>query len=98
MWSEPMSLFAIPTSSPRLGKWLHDIYVIHDLSTCLVEWRSGPHFGSSDSVISLAKSHRGQEGRIHIAVNCGVGLHLAVCVLKEEANNGSIGGAPAELI
>ena len=49
------------------------------------------HCMASDSVISLAKFHRGQEGRIHIAVNYGVGLHLAVCVLKEKANNGSIG-------
>jgi hypothetical protein len=45
------------------------------------------HCGSSDSIISLAKYHQGREGRIHIAVNYGVGLHLAVCVLKEEARN-----------
>jgi hypothetical protein len=56
------------------------------------------HCESSDSVISLAKYHQGREGRIHIAVNYGVGLHLAVCVLKEKANNGSIAGAPAGLI
>jgi len=42
---------------------------------------------ASDSVISLANYHRGEEGRIHIAVNYGVGLHLAVCVLKEKASN-----------
>jgi hypothetical protein len=46
------------------------------------------HCMASDSVISLTKLHRGQEGRIHIAVNYGVGLHLGVCVLKEQANNG----------
>lgn len=46
------------------------------------------HCMASDSVISLTKLHRGQEGRIHIAVNYGVGLHLAVCILKEQANNG----------
>ena len=45
------------------------------------------HCMASDSVISLAKYHRGEEGRIHIAVNYGVGLHLAVCVLKETASN-----------
>jgi hypothetical protein len=45
------------------------------------------HCMASDSVISLAKYHRGEEGRIHIAVNYGVGLHLAVCVLKEKASN-----------
>jgi hypothetical protein len=53
------------------------------------------HCMASDSVISLAKFHRNRDGRIHIAVNYGVGLHLAVCVLKEKANNGSIAAAPA---
>ena len=43
------------------------------------------HCMASDSVISLAKYHRNWEGRIHFAVNYGVGLHLAVCVLKEKA-------------
>jgi len=46
------------------------------------------HCMASDSVISLTKLHRGQEGRIHIAVNYGVGLHLGICVLKEQANDG----------
>ena len=46
------------------------------------------HCMASDSVISLTKLHRGQTGRIHIAVNYGVGLHLAVCVLKEQAKYG----------
>ena len=54
------------------------------------------HCGSSDSVISLASYHRNREGRIHIAVNYGVGLHLAVCVLKEKANDRSIGGAQVD--
>jgi len=56
------------------------------------------HCQASDPVISLAKFHRRQEGRIHIAVNYGAGLHLAACVLKEKANSGSTAGAPAELI
>ncbi len=42
------------------------------------------HCGASDSVISLAKLHRGQEGRLHVVINYGVGLHLGVCVLKEK--------------
>ncbi len=42
------------------------------------------HCGGSDSVISLAKLHRGESGRIHIVVNYGLGLHLAVCLLKEQ--------------
>jgi hypothetical protein len=43
------------------------------------------HCMATDSVISLAKYHRGQEGRIHIVVNYGIGLHLAVCVLTESS-------------
>lgn len=53
------------------------------------------HCGATDSVISLAKYHRGTEGRIHIVVNYGLGLHLAVCALQEKANGQSIGGVKA---
>ncbi len=45
------------------------------------------HCMATDSLIFLAKYHRGAEGRIYIAVNYGVRLHLAVCVLKEKASN-----------
>jgi hypothetical protein len=47
------------------------------------------HCMASDSVISLAKLHRGEEGRLHIVVNYGIGLHLGVCVLKEQAQEWS---------
>jgi 3-oxoacyl-[acyl-carrier-protein] synthase III len=43
------------------------------------------HCGATDSVISLAKWHRGQGGRLHVVVNYGVGLHLGVCLLREES-------------
>jgi len=43
------------------------------------------HCGATDSVISLAKWHRGQSGRLHVVVNYGVGLHLGVCLLREES-------------
>jgi 3-oxoacyl-[acyl-carrier-protein] synthase III len=42
------------------------------------------HCGATDSVISLAKLHRGQRGRLHVVVNYGVGLHLGVCILEEQ--------------
>ena len=42
------------------------------------------HCFATDSVISLAKLHRGQRGRLHVVVNYGVGLHLGVCILREE--------------
>ncbi len=47
------------------------------------------HCGATDSVITLSKFHAGKHGRIHIVVNYGVGLHLGICVLREQAN-GSI--------
>lgn len=43
------------------------------------------HCLSSDPIISLASRHRGRSGRIHIVVNFGSGLHLAVGLFKEEA-------------
>lgn len=43
------------------------------------------HAGGSDSVITLKKLHRGQEGRLHVVVNYGIGLHLGVCMLREKA-------------
>jgi hypothetical protein len=43
------------------------------------------HCGATDSVISLAKWYRGQSGRLHVVVNYGVGLHLGVCLLREES-------------
>jgi hypothetical protein len=41
------------------------------------------HCGATDAVISLAKVHRGQRGRLHVVVNYGVGLHLGACILEE---------------
>jgi len=45
------------------------------------------HCLSSDSVISLAKWHHDDAGRLHIVVNFGSGLHLGVCILKEEKDH-----------
>ena len=44
---------------------------------------------ATDSVISLAKLHRSEGGRIHIVVNYGIGLHLGVCMFKETDANES---------
>ena len=46
------------------------------------------HCGATDSVISLAKRYRGEAGRLHVVVNYGVGLHLGVCILREDGSNG----------
>lgn len=42
------------------------------------------HCGATDSIISLAKTHRNQSGRLHLVVNYGIGLHLGVCALREQ--------------
>ena len=47
------------------------------------------HCMATDSVISLAKLHHGQEGRLHVVVNYGIGLHLGVCIFKEQAQDGA---------
>jgi hypothetical protein len=46
------------------------------------------HCMASDAVISLAKLHHGRAGRLHVVVNYGIGLHLGVCILKEQETNG----------
>lgn len=48
------------------------------------------HCGATDSVISLGKLHGGQDGRLHLVVNYGVGLHLGVCILREYVSNGQV--------
>lgn len=48
------------------------------------------HCLSSDPVITLAKLHRSQTGRLHVVVNFGSGLHLGVCIFKEEGANAPI--------
>ena len=42
------------------------------------------HCMATDSVISLAKLHHGAERRLHVVVNYGIGLHLGVCLLREQ--------------
>jgi len=42
------------------------------------------HCLSSDPVITLAKWHLGQPGRLHVVVNFGSGLHLGVGIFSEE--------------
>jgi hypothetical protein len=42
------------------------------------------HCMASDSVISLTKLQHGRGGRLHVVVNYGIGLHLGICILKEQ--------------
>jgi hypothetical protein len=46
------------------------------------------HCGATDSVITLARHCKGQEGRLHVVINYGVGLHLGVCILQECVTTG----------
>ncbi len=53
------------------------------------------HCGATDSIITLTKMHRNQSDRVHIVVNYGIGLHLAVCILRECAVKISHAGVAA---
>ncbi|CAN5559240.1 hypothetical protein BH18VER1_BH18VER1_02420 [soil metagenome] len=50
----------------------------------IIDMPDRAHCGASDAVISLAKLHRGEEGRVHVVVTYGAGLHLGISILKEE--------------
>ena len=47
----------------------------------MAEWA---HCGASDALISLAQRHECHDGRIHVAVTYGAGVHLAVSMLEEK--------------
>jgi hypothetical protein len=44
------------------------------------------HCMSSDSIFTLATHHQGQQGRLHLVVNVGTGIHIGVCLLREQAS------------
>ena len=47
------------------------------------------HCLSSDPIITLAKNHQGRPGRLHLVINFGSGLNLAVGLFREEAVDGN---------
>jgi len=55
--------------------------------TIIDEMAERAHCGATDSVITLAKHHRGSAGRIHLVVNYGAGLHLGVALLREQESS-----------
>ena len=79
-----------PNIFPDTWKMVTRYLRIPQVQHVMDEMPERAHCGATDSVISLAKLHRGQGGRIHIVVNYGVGLHLGVCILEER--DGSEGG------
>jgi hypothetical protein len=73
-----------PNIFPETWKMVTRYLRLPRLEPVLDEIAERAHCGATDSVISLAKVHRGESGRVHIVVNYGIGLHLAVCILREQ--------------
>jgi hypothetical protein len=76
-----------PNIFPDTWKMVTRYLRIPDVKHVIDEMCDRAHCMASDSVISLAKLHRGQEGRLHVVVNYGIGLHLGICILQEQEAN-----------
>jgi len=74
-----------PNTFPNTWKMVSRYLQAASVEHIMDEMSERAHCGATDSVISLAKWHRGQGGRLHVVVNYGVGLHLGVCLLREES-------------
>ena len=73
-----------PNTFPDTWKMVTRYLQIGKVEHIMDEMSERAHCGATDSVISLAKWHRGDTGRIHVVVNYGVGLHLGACILRED--------------
>jgi hypothetical protein len=78
-----------PNIFPDTWRMVTRYLKIADVEHVIDGMRDRAHCMASDSVISLTKLHRGHEGRLHVVVNYGIGLHLGVCILKEQAQDGA---------
>jgi hypothetical protein len=74
-----------PNTFPNTWKMVTRYLQVAKVEHIMDEMSERAHCGATDSVISLAKWYRGQSGRLHVVVNYGVGLHLGVCLLREES-------------
>jgi hypothetical protein len=72
-----------PNIFPEAWRMVTRYLRLPHLQAVIDELPERAHCGGSDSVISLSKFHAGEAGRIHLVVNYGLGLHLAVCALRE---------------
>ncbi|MGI8959986.1 MAG: hypothetical protein ACR2IV_09550 [Bryobacteraceae bacterium] len=79
-----------PNIFPDTWKMVTRYLKIDRVEHVMDELSERAHCGATDSVISLAKWHRGERGRLHVVVNYGIGLHLGVCILREESANAPI--------
>ena len=75
-----------PNIFPDAWKMVTRYLVLPRVEHVMDEIAERAHCGATDSVISLKKWHRGQNGRLHFVVNYGVGLHLGICILREHAS------------
>ena len=75
-----------PNIFPDAWKMVTGYFLLPQVEHVMDEMAERAHCGATDSVISLAKCHRGQSGRLHFVVNYGIGLHLGVCILREYAS------------
>ncbi len=73
-----------PNTFPDTWKMVTRYLQLGKAEHIMDEMSERAHCGATDSVISLAKWHRGRAGRLHVVVNYGVGLHLGACILREE--------------
>jgi hypothetical protein len=87
--SEADVVIHYPNIFPETWKMVTRYLRLPRLEPVLEEMAERAHCGATDSVISLAKMHRNQAGRLHVVVNYGIGLHLAVCILQEHSFNGA---------
>jgi 3-oxoacyl-[acyl-carrier-protein] synthase III len=79
-------LVHFPNIFPEVWKRVTRALRLRDEQRVMIEMSERAHCGSSDTVISLSKLHQGQEGRIHVAVTYGAGLHLAISILEEKGH------------
>ena len=74
-----------PNIFPETWKMVTRYLRLPRLEPIMDEMAERAHCGATDSVITLEKMHQNQPDRVHIVVNYGIGLHLAVCILREMA-------------
>jgi hypothetical protein len=76
-------VFHFPNIFPGAWQMVIDRLLFANNRPALDDLAKRAHCLSSDPIITLAKWHRGQTGRLHFVVNFGSGLHLAVGIFKE---------------
>ncbi len=83
--SAPEVLVHYPNIFPDAWKMVSRSLRHHDKQHVMLDMPERAHCGGSDTIISLSKLYQGLEGRLHVVVTYGSGVHLAVAVLREKA-------------